>query len=320
MSFSTVKHHEITSPYLNFNGRLSEGPTYNPSNNTLLWVDIIGGKIHRVVVDKEDSTHEEIAIPNEAIGVIYLVENHDDLIYVGAKSGIASFDFKTREFKYVIKYPESDSKLRSNDGNVDPLGRSIYAGLMGHFDVGPIKDGKLYKIDATTGAFQIVVPEVLIPNGINWSKDGKTLYWTSSLEHTIYKFDYDLESNQVSNKRPHIFIKDSYNDFESPEPDGFALTESNHIFTAVWGTNSVAHYDENGKLVEVFTLPAERISAVSFGGVNLDEIFVTSANLNLEDESKLGENPEDLGGSLFRFKVEGQKGVLRPKLKSLIKI
>ncbi|CDR37499.1 CYFA0S01e11254g1_1 [Cyberlindnera fabianii] len=312
-----------TKAFLNYNGRLSEGPTYNPSNNTLLWVDIIGGKVHRVKLpltsadeytEEENAnvreSHEEFDIPNEYIGVIYLT-NDDDVVYLGGKSGIAKYTFSTKEFEYKWLYPQAE-KLRSNDGNADPSGRYIFQGVMGTFEYGPIEEGKLLRIDTKTDEVTVALPNVLISNGINWSKDGKTVTFTSSLDFTIYEFDY--EDGELKNKRPFIKIKDSYPDAESPEPDGHALTEDGHLFTAVWSTNSVAHFNADGKLVEKFSFPASRISACSFGGKDMDELFITSANLHLDEPDKLGLNPEDLGGSLFRIKCKGHKGLIRPKL------
>lgn len=106
-----------------------------------------------------------------------------------------------------------------------------------------------------------------------------------------------------------------YPNVESPEPDGFTLSESGDLFTAVWSTGTVAHFNAEGTLVEKFTFPAQRISACTFGGINMDELFITTANLQLEDPARLGENVQDLGGSIFRIKVKGQRGLLRTKLK-----
>lgn len=316
----------IIKPFLNYRGRLSEGPTYNPNNNTLLWVDIIAGELHRVFLSNTNSieytneellktqeSHEVFLGADEYFGVVYLT-NNDDIVLIGGKRGISEYNFQTKNFKYKFKYDDNDDKLRSNDGNIDPNG-NIWQGLMGSFEYGPINEGKLIKI-TPDGTITNEVSNVLIPNGINWSKDGKTLYWTSSLEFIIYKFDFDLEKSTISNKQPHIKIKEFLPDFESPEPDGFAISESGDIYTAVFSTSLVLHFNNKGELVEQFKFPAKRITSVAFGGVDKDELFITSANLHLDDETKLDENPEDLGGAIFRIKLgNGVKGVLKPSFK-----
>lgn len=288
----------------NFNCKLSEGPVYDDIDNSLLWVDIIKSNVHRLYL--EDLRHEEFSIPNESVSCIYLIEGETNLIYIAAKRGIGLFDFNANKFTYVIYYPVSDSKLRSNDGILDPKSRSILIGLMGNFDHGPINEGKLYKINLQDKSFQTLESNVLISNGINFTKDHKNLYWTSSLEFKIYKFDYDLQTNSISNKVEFIDIKKFFPEFDSPEPDGFTITDNNEILTAVWSTNSIAHFDSNGELIKIYKFPVNKISSVCFGGLNYDDIFVTSAF------------DEDEGGSIYKFKIKGLRGFQRPKLKSLI--
>lgn len=256
-----------------------------------------------------ESSHERFDIPGEYIGVIYLTEN-DDVVYLGGKSGIAKFSISSRSFEYKWLYPNG-SKLRSNDGNVDPEG-NIWQGVMGSFEYGPIDEGCLLKINTTTDEISTPVPNVLISNGINWSKDGKTVYWINSLDFTMYKFDYS--KGKITNKRAFISMTEHYPELESPEPDGFTMTESGDLFVAVWSSGSVAHFNSQGELLNKFIIPAQRVSACGFGGANLDELFITTANLKLDEVSKLDENPEDFGGAIFRIKVPGQRGLMRPKL------
>jgi len=260
---------------------------------------------------KTQESHEAFAAPDEYFGVIYLTED-EDVVLIGARRGLARYNFKTKEFKYILDY-QHDGKLRSNDGNVDPNG-NIWQGLMGHFEIGPIDDGKVIKI-TPKGEITEEIKNVKIPNGIIWSKDGKSMFWVNSLEFIIYKFDFDLKTSKISNKKPFINIKDYLSEFESPEPDGFTMTESGDIYTSVFSTSLVLHFNSNGELVEQFKFPAKRITAVTFGGVDHDELFVTTANLHLDDETKLDENPEDLGGAIFRIKLSGVKGILKSPAK-----
>ncbi|KAH3676009.1 hypothetical protein WICMUC_002305 [Wickerhamomyces mucosus] len=317
----TITYHDFThlEPFIkNYKGKLTEGITYNPSNNTLLWVDIIKGEIHRVILTKDDkgersySNHQHFVIPNETIGVIYLTTN-DDIVLVGSQFGIAEYHFSSEKFQYKLRYDSQDVfkssdgtyKLRSNDGGVDSNG-NIWQGLMGNFTIGPIDDGSLVKI-TPNGDFK-KVEKSLIPNGINWSKDGKTLYWTSSLELTIYKFDYDPINQEISNKTPFINFKQVFPDFDSPEPDGFTLNSKDEIYTVVWSTSSVVHFNTNGEVIEIFKLPTNRVSCCFFGPDN--ELFINTANINLEND----EPNDDLGGSIFRLKIDDE-GITKNKLK-----
>ncbi|KAH3673021.1 hypothetical protein WICPIJ_009940 [Wickerhamomyces pijperi] len=328
--------HDFThiQPFIKgYKGRLSEGLTYNKHNNTLLWVDIIAGEVHRATLhgDKHTrsySNHETFKIPNESIGVIHLTTD-PDVVLLGGRIGIASYRFSSGEFNYLWTFdgnPEiiasssfenepcqSSYKLRCNDGNIDPNG-NIWQGLMFDFPYEPHHQGKLLKIDPLTGKISVEVKDILVPNGINWSKDGKFMYWTSTRDDIIYKFPYDLQTGEIntSEKQVHIRTSPSYLNQPCEGPDGHALTEEEHIFTATWGGSSVAHFDQGGLLVEKFMLPALNITDVLF--VEENEMFVCCANKLPEDETL---TDESLGGSVFRIVVEGgnHRGVERPYLR-----
>lgn len=320
----SVVTHDYTNlkPFLQHTGKLSEGITFNQSNNTLLWVDIIRGQLHRVFLEgglanRTSKSHEVHTFPNESIGVIYLTED-DDLVLLGGQLGLAEFRFSAAFFDYKIRYDTNtvvnpagldEYILRSNDGNVDPNG-NIWQGLMGNFKIGPVPEGKLVKFSPNGTTKE---QDSLIPNGINWSQDGKTLYWTSSLEFTIYKFDYDAETSTISNKTPFINLRKVFPELESPEPDGFILTTEDEIFTAVWSSSSVVHFNKQGEVLEIFKLPTPRISCVNFGETN--ELFITTANLNLDNDDD-NTDAEDFSGSIFRIVLKkGEfKGVRRPSL------
>ncbi|KAH3679334.1 hypothetical protein WICMUC_001074 [Wickerhamomyces mucosus] len=304
-----------------FKGRLGESATINRNNNTFLWVDIIKGEIHRVFLkgnklNRSYENHEIFIIPNESIGVIHLTSN-DDIVLLGANFGIAEFKFSTNSFKYLWKFdklPEilqgQDYKLRSNDGNIDPNG-NIWQGLMGDFQYGQHDQGKLVKIDTKTNQITVEIEKVFCPNGINWSQNGETLYWASSKEGIIYKIPFDLINSTIGTKEPYIILNDWYPGEGDIIPDGHALTENNHIFSALWGHGSLAHFDETGTLVEKYKIPGINITDVIFG--DEDEIFITTANALPEDEKLIDGT---LGGSIFRIVLEGgHKGIDRPVLK-----
>ncbi|CDK26281.1 unnamed protein product [Kuraishia capsulata CBS 1993] len=316
-----TKQTVVTEKFLSFDGsRLSEGVTYNPSNHTLLWLDVIAGEIHRVFLPSESlesygsedlikvaETHEIIKT-GSPVGVIGLTSD-DDVLIAGCKegAGFASFKTKTFEYKYLFETdPEVVKNMRSNDGSVDKDG-NFWVGTMNDFSFGSVTPtGKLYKISAKDDSVTTMISEATIPNGLGWF-NGK-MYWTDSLTFTIWKFDYDFTTGKLSNREPHIKIKEILPGYDSPEPDGFCMTETGDIFTAVWSTSRVLHFNPAGELVEEFVFPAARISCVTFGGKDFDELFVTSADLHLDEPELVGSVAGDLGGSIFRVKLPGVKG------------
>ncbi len=89
------------------------------------------------------------------------------------------------------------------------------------------------------------------------------------------------------------------------------MTTDGSIWTAVWSTSRVQRYGPTGELLEEYHFPAKCISCPTFGGPDMDELFVTSANLRHADESyiypEIGE--VDKGGEIFRVKIPGVRGI-----------
>ena len=89
MSEFTVERDDILFP--DYRGRLTEGVTYNPSNNTLIWVDILQGEVHRasLLEGKFSESHERLKFedPKYSIGAIGFT-NEDKVILIICKNGI----------------------------------------------------------------------------------------------------------------------------------------------------------------------------------------------------------------------------------------
>lgn len=191
--------------------------------------------------------------------------------------------------------------MRFNDGGIDPAGR-FYAGSMTDAALHePINEGALFRLDHDLSVHRVIVP-VHIPNGIGWSADGRTMYFTDSPTLEISAFDYDVDTASISNRRVWFTLK---GEPEGAEPDGFALDEGGDLWSAVYGAGKVIRIrDVGGKGVVVgeVRFPTRCITCPRFMGTDL---VVTSA----EDDGKGGEavRSRETGGRVFRVDV-GIKG------------
>lgn len=301
-----------------YRGRLTEGVTYNPSNNTLIWVDIIQGEVHRASLSEGSfgQTHEVLKFddPNESIGAIGLTSN-DNILIICGKQGIAKGSFKTGEISYFLKYNHDETqmkRLRSNDGIIDPWGH-LWIGVMTDFPVteqeGKVSpEGKLYRINCHDLTIETMVDNCYIPNGLAFTSDRKHFYWTDSLTHSIWVYDYDYISNKLSNKRKFVDVRDldALKSFSSPEPDGLVMTKNDEVFSAIFSTRRVLHFDAQGEYVEEYELPADRVTSVTVGGKYNNELFITTGHPNLTDSSAVidpNDKSGDLGGFLFKYEL-----------------
>ena len=273
---------------------LGESPTYRASDNTFFFVDIDQYKLHYVDVDEGWSSLRSIAFDQE-ITCINLVRHDTQKLAVTMKLGFAILDLVTQDLKWIKHVHNGGhsadargSQVRFNDGDIDVRSR-WWAGTMHHEQSKEV--GALWRLDDRK--LTEVIPGSICPNGMGWSPDEKIMYWTETALATIYKFDFNEETGDISGKR--VFAK-----LEKGMPDGLAVDETGAIWTAANGIGKVLRFSPSGLLVgEVIVPGAKLISCPCFGGRNMDEIFVTC----LRDK----ENPSESTGDVYRCKV-GIKG------------
>jgi sugar lactone lactonase YvrE len=89
---------------------------------------------------------------------------------------------------------------------------------------------------------------------------------------------------------------------EGKRPDGLTVDEHDGVWVALSNGSAVRGYNKDGVLAEVIEVPAKKVTACTFGGPQLDQLFITTSRQNIEP----GTDP--LAGSLFRA-VPGVRGL-----------
>ena len=113
-------------------------------------------------------------------------------------------------------------------------------------------------------------------------------------------FDYDLNSGAIANPRVAVTIPESLG-----WPDGMTSDTQGNLWIAMWGGAQITKWKpDTGQLLEQFPMPVIQPSSCTFGGKNMNELFITSARKRL-DEASLTQYP--LSGGVFRLEtnVEG---------------
>jgi len=195
----------------------------------------------------------------------------------------------------ISQQPESGRKnARFNDGKVDPGGR-FWVGTLGDDD-----QSCLYRLDPD-GELHTMETGIQISNGLGWSPDRKTMYYTDSPLRVIYAYDYDLGSGSITNRRDFVSVP-----IDEGFPDGLAVDSDGFIWSAHWDGWRISRYDPEGNIERVVYLPVQRPTSCTFGGPDLDQLFITSAWTGLS-ETERREQP--LAGDLFLVcgDVKGQK-------------
>ena len=137
------------------------------------------------------------------------------------------------------------------------------------------------------------------------------MYFTDSPRYTIWKYDFDSKTGDISNKRTFATI-DHFEHQKKAEPDGLAVDEKGFVWSALWGACRIVRFSPDGELVGEVHLPALRVSCPAFGGKNMDELFITTAALDEDDVEGRKKYVEN--GCIFRIKV-GVKGLPKFRFK-----
>ncbi|PQE29420.1 SMP-30 Gluconolaconase LRE-like region protein [Rutstroemia sp. NJR-2017a WRK4] len=287
---ATYQTWEVKEPFINPSCGLGEAPFWEPSTNQLRFVDIKKKRLH--VLDLNSGAKKELHTIqlDMPVGVTADIEGIDctDRILVGGKHGIYVLrrsDGKTKLLKRFYDSEERDERLRSNDGAVDPQGR-FWIGTMNDFWVGePQSEGTLFRFNSDLTRHTIR-ESLTIPNGIGWSADQTTLYFTHSTEKQMYAFDYDPQTGSLSNER--VFWKHD----GDGEPDGFKFDSEGNIWQAIYGEGKVLKINTDGKVVGEVRYPTKNISCPVFVA---NELWVTTAGG--------GEEEDEFAGALFKVDV-----------------
>ncbi len=133
--------------------------------------------------------------------------------------------------------------------------------------------------------------------------DNSIMYYTDSIKHTIWAYDFDLEAGTITNQKVFAQTPEAY------VPDGLTVDAEGFVWGANWDGWKVVRYAPNGSIDQEVPLPVQRPTSCMFGGPELNQLYITSASVGLS-ESEMQEQP--LAGSVFVVETNTQ-GLPEPR-------
>lgn len=265
--------------------KLGESPFYDQRTKTISWVDIIAGKFYR---QKDDRVTEfdcgqplGTALPAKKAGTYVLAATDGLYLFDGEKMTLI------KDLSKVYK-----SYQRSNDAKADSAGRLWFgSSLLDGSDHQPC--GNLYRLDSKDAQIKIMQANTKISNGMAWSSDRKKFYFSDTLEHAVFVYDYDFESASISNRKVLFSIPR-----DQGLSDGMCIDSEDNLWVAFWGGSRIEKRSGiDGSLLATVKVDAKNVTSCCFIGENLDTLFITTSGNGQT-------SPHD--GCLFTAKVDAK--------------
>ena len=272
-----------------------ESPVWSPEEAALYFTDIPGKALHRLV--PETGSHDSWAMPEELCA--FALRETGGFV-AAMRSGFALLDGPGAELVYVARPEAGRADNRLNDGRCDREGR-FWAGSM-HLPRTSL-DGVLYRLDTDQGC-TAVADGVIVANGLAWSPDSRTMYWSDSRSSVVFAFDFDPDSGAVENRR--VFFETTP---DLGRPDGAAVDSDGFYWSACYAGGRVLRIDPDGRIDREILMPVRDITMVAFGGPDLDTLYITTSCESLTEAERAA---SPLAGAVF-VTDPGVRGLPEPR-------
>jgi D-xylonolactonase len=258
-----------------------ENPLWDDERGLLYWCDIPGGKIF--ALDLASGNHRTIHDGAGKECGAFTLQNDGKLLLLFTGEA-ALLDPDSGELTPIVRPNIVNDTGRFNDCIADPMGR-IFAGTV---DWDLKVRGALFRLDFNLDS-TLIYSGTACANGYGFTPNLKGLYWADTTAKTVYLFDYERETGELSNRRVWLHTPDL-------SPDGLTVDAAGNLWIAFYDGGFVRHYNDSAQMLVEVDIPVKNVTSCIFGGENLDQLFITTAGGKPDDDS--------LAGALFRIRPE----------------
>jgi sugar lactone lactonase YvrE len=273
-----------------------ESPVWIVAEQALYWVDIPARTLNRWTPDGKTAQWTA----GEMIGCV-APDSRGGWI-AAMESGLfrlTQSDDATLGGKRIAPVTHAATGMRFNDGRCDRQGRFIAGTMLMDMAAGR-SIGTLYQLRG--GELHALVKNLIVPNGLAFSPDGRTMYLSDShpTVQAIWAFDYDTGTGTPSNRRLFVDMNP-----HPGRPDGAAVDEDGCYWICGNDAGLVHRFTPQGRLDRSLAVPVKKPAMCAFGGAGMDTLFVTS----IRPGGDVSDQP--LAGGLFALRP-GVRGLPEP--------
>lgn len=274
---------------------LGEGVLWSHSQNILYWLDVpMPSKLFKFDMNINKLSSYDMS---EMITAMSVKKNGDLLI--ASHHGINNFNFTNNKLEKILDLEPDLPQNRCNDGASDSKGRFWIGTMQNNItpqatDIDIVeKSGSLYCVNEDL-TFTKHESNIGVSNTLAWSPDNTKFYFTDTLTGIIFSYDFDLINGSISNKQEFAKHDRGY-------PDGSTIDSEGYLWSCRWGGSCVIRFDPKGKVDDIIELPVKNITSCTFGGKNLQTLFITTARWGMSKD-EIENNPQ--AGGLFSIELD----------------
>ncbi|MCZ2495715.1 SMP-30/gluconolactonase/LRE family protein [Xylophilus sp. Kf1] len=276
-----------------------ESPVWHGGEQALYWVDIPGRAIHRW---SAGLGHRQWAT-DEMPACIAATSTPGRWI-AGMESGLFRLQLGDDDQVAATRLSAVDHAapaMRFNDGRCDRQGR-FWAGTMCLDMAAAQAAGAGYRFTDGDAAARRMLDGFIVPNGLAFSPDGRTMYLSDShpAVQSVWAFDYDTDTGTPGNRRLFVDMRPL-----PGRPDGAAVDVDGCYWICGNDAGLVHRFTPDGRLDRSLAVPVRKPAMCAFGGAGLDTLFVTS----IRPGGDLSDQP--LAGGVFALRP-GVQGLPEP--------
>ncbi|MEQ7155138.1 SMP-30/gluconolactonase/LRE family protein [Brevundimonas aurifodinae] len=245
---------------------LGESPVWNEDDQRLWYTDI-----DRAVLKRLDPITGEVAVTalSERLGSFCLISGSPDRVLGAFESGFGWLDVHSGAIEWLERPERGRTGRRLNDGRCDRSGRFWAGSMVEDDDVAADRLGALYRV-GPDGSSEVMDQGFLVSNGLAFSPDGGTVYFSDSRRREIYRYPLALDGR--------LGGRELWCEVADGKPDGATVDAEGRLWSALWGGSKLARFHPDGQRLEDIAMPLTQPTSLAFGGPDLTWVFVTSAS------------------------------------------
>ncbi|MEM8511707.1 sugar lactone lactonase YvrE [Massilia sp. MP_M2] len=255
---------------------VGESAIWHEVESALYWVDIEGLTVNRLHAASGKFSAWKMGSNPSALAI-----DDNNFLVVATREGLLRLNTTDGVETPIAHAPYDPSKVRFNDGRVDPAGR-FWIGTMYEPRDQPAAEMYVLERDTLRCAWRGGMTN---SNGLAWSLDGRTMFHADTTTHRIDCYDFDVDTGEQSNRRTILtFPSDKTAPDYGGRPDGATIDAEGMYWVAMFEGARVLRISPTGEILREIKLPVRCPTSVCFGGPDLRTLYITSASQGRSSE------------------------------------